>query len=216
MLIILNVCILLIGLIGQYAGFIFALIFTLYIWYNSEKRFLKKYKINTIPEDEFINQKEANLHNIVNILSAKAKIKKPKIAIDFKDPFPNAFTVGRNRGNSTIILTIGLLDRIGYEFTPLELEAIIAHEIGHIINRDVAIMTWAAMYSYLTFFLTYPLNQIREFKADESAVKILGDSSHLISALDKMSRYNKDYRMRDKIFGTHPRTGDRITNLKDM
>jgi Zn-dependent protease with chaperone function len=103
------------------------------------------------------------------------------------------------------------LERLAtYELNYKELEAIIAHELGHIINRDVAIMTWAATYSYLTFVLTYPLSRYREFKADETGCQITGEPQYLISALEKLSMYTKNNRIRDMVFGTHPPTQDRI------
>ncbi len=64
----------------------------------------------------------------------------PKIYL-VEDPAPNAFAVGRNPGNSAVIVTTGLLHRLNRD----ELQGVIAHEIGHLKNRDVQFMTLAAV-----------------------------------------------------------------------
>lgn len=83
-------------------------------------------------------QKEDNpmLFNIVEELSLAARIPMPKIYI-VNDPSPNAFATGTKPENGVVAFTTGLLDRLNRE----ELEGVAAHEIAHIRNYDIRLMT---------------------------------------------------------------------------
>ena len=83
-------------------------------------------------------QKEDNpmLFNIVEELSIAARIPMPKIYI-VNDPAPNAFATGTKPENGAVAFTTGLLERLNRE----ELEAVAAHEIAHIRNYDIRLMT---------------------------------------------------------------------------
>ncbi|MCI4438798.1 zinc metalloprotease HtpX [archaeon] len=84
-----------------------------------------------------VSEQEApRLHNIVEKVSSEAGIPKPKVGI-ISSPVPNAFATGRGPGNATVVATTGLLNMMSDD----EIEAVIGHEIGHVVHRDTLIMT---------------------------------------------------------------------------
>jgi heat shock protein HtpX len=80
--------------------------------------------------------KYADLHKMVEMLAAKDGIKKPDVYI-VNDPAPNAFATGRSRNSASVAATTGLLAMLDRG----ELEGVMAHEITHIKNRDMLVMT---------------------------------------------------------------------------
>lgn len=81
-----------------------------------------------------------DLHNIVENLSITAGLPKPKVYV-INDSAPNAFATGRNKEHSAVAVTTGLLATLDRS----ELEGVIAHELAHIGNRDILIMTVAVV-----------------------------------------------------------------------
>jgi heat shock protein HtpX len=78
------------------------------------------------------------LHAVVERLCQLSDIPKPKVAVSRVD-LPNAFAAGHNRRTATVCVTTGLMEKL----EPRELEGVIAHELAHIANRDVIVMTVA-------------------------------------------------------------------------
>jgi heat shock protein HtpX len=78
------------------------------------------------------------LHAMVERLCQLADLPKPKVAIARTD-VPNAFATGHNRTSATVCVTTGLMQRLDGP----QLEGVIAHELAHIANRDVIVMTVA-------------------------------------------------------------------------
>ena len=89
------------------------------------------------------------LHAMVERLCAMADLPKPKIAI-MNTPVPNAFATGRSPKHAAVCVTQGLWDRL----EPKEVEGVLAHELSHIANRDVLIMTVASFFAMLAALLT--------------------------------------------------------------
>jgi heat shock protein HtpX len=89
------------------------------------------------------------LHAMVDRLCALADLPKPRVAVIPTD-VPNAFATGRNPKNSAVAVTEGLWRRL----EPREIEGVIAHELSHIGNRDVAIMTVASFFAMVAAFIT--------------------------------------------------------------
>jgi heat shock protein HtpX len=89
------------------------------------------------------------LHAMVERLCAMADLPKPRIAIVDTD-VPNAFATGRNPKNAAVAVTTGLWRRL----EPNEIEGVLAHELSHIANRDVLIMTLASFFAMLAAMLT--------------------------------------------------------------
>lgn len=80
------------------------------------------------------------LHRIVENLAITAGLPKPRVYV-MDDPAPNAFAAGRNPEHAVISVTTGLLSRLDRS----ELEGVIAHELSHIGNRDILVMTVAVV-----------------------------------------------------------------------
>jgi heat shock protein HtpX len=89
------------------------------------------------------------LHAMVERLSAMADLPKPRVAIVDSD-VPNAFATGRNPKHAVIAVTTGLWRRL----EPQEIEGVLAHELSHVANRDVLIMTLASFFAMLAALLT--------------------------------------------------------------
>jgi heat shock protein HtpX len=89
------------------------------------------------------------LHDMVERLCAMSDLPKPRIAVIPTD-VPNAFATGRSPKHAAVAVTEGLWRRL----EPREVEGVIAHELSHIANRDVAIMTVASFFSMLAALLT--------------------------------------------------------------
>jgi heat shock protein HtpX len=96
---------------------------------------------------EVSEQEAPELHAIVARLAQQAGIPKPKVAVS-KMNVPNAFATGRSPRHAVVAVTRGLLDRL----EPQEIEAVLGHEITHVTNRDVAVMTVASFFAMLAFF----------------------------------------------------------------
>lgn len=84
------------------------------------------------------------LHATIERLCQLADLPKPKVAVADND-IPNAFAAGRSRKNATVCVTTGLMSRLDQK----ELEGVIAHELSHVANRDVAVMTIASFLATL-------------------------------------------------------------------
>jgi heat shock protein HtpX len=89
------------------------------------------------------------LHDMVERLCAMADLPKPRVAIIDTD-VPNAFATGRSPKHAAVAVTRGLWQRL----EPKEVEGVIAHELSHIGNRDVLIMTLASFFAMLAGLLT--------------------------------------------------------------
>ena len=89
------------------------------------------------------------LHAMVERLAAMADLQKPRVAIVDTD-VPNAFATGRNQKHAVVAVTRGLWERLDER----EIEAVLAHELTHIANRDVLVMTVASFFALLAAMLT--------------------------------------------------------------
>ena len=91
------------------------------------------------------------LYGIVRKVANEANIPMPKVGI-VNNPQPNAFATGRGPNRAVVVATSGILSTL----TPSELEAVIGHEIGHVVHRDVLLSSVAAtiagVISYLGYF----------------------------------------------------------------
>lgn len=96
-----------------------------------------------------VSEAEApNLHQTVTRLCAMADLPKPKIAI-VRTPMPNAFATGKGPNSAVVAVTTGLMDRLNQG----ELEAVLAHELSHVKNRDMTVLTIASFLSTAAFYL---------------------------------------------------------------
>ena len=89
------------------------------------------------------------LHAMVERLCAMANLPKPRVAVVDTD-VPNAFATGRNPKHAAVAVTTGLWRRL----EPQEVESVLAHELSHVANRDVLVMTVASFFAMLAALLT--------------------------------------------------------------
>jgi heat shock protein HtpX len=89
------------------------------------------------------------LHAMVERLAAMADLPKPRVAVIPTD-VPNAFATGRNQKRAVVAVTQGLWNRL----EPQEIEGVLAHELSHVANRDVLVMTLASFFAMLAALLT--------------------------------------------------------------
>jgi heat shock protein HtpX len=89
------------------------------------------------------------LHEMIERLCAMADLPKPRVAVIESD-IPNAFATGRNQKHAAVAVTTGLWNRL----EPKEVEGVLAHELSHIANRDVLVMTVAGFFAMLAALLT--------------------------------------------------------------
>jgi heat shock protein HtpX len=154
---------------------------------------------------------QPELHALLDRLVATADVPKPLLAITPAET-PNSFVVGAAAERPTIFLTHGLLDRLDIQ----ELEAVVAHELTHIVNRDggammlvsapmrladsaisrakvpVLLFFWTyvvalKVLAWLAMLAAYTFACCREYSADRGAALLTGTPEYLMSALQKIA-----------------------------
>jgi heat shock protein HtpX len=113
-------------------------------YYTSDKLALRAAGAKIVSPEE-----APALHELVDRLCAMADLPKPKVAI-MDTPVPNAFATGRSPKHAAVCVTTGLWERLD----PKEVEGVLAHELSHIANRDVLVMTVASFFAMLAALLT--------------------------------------------------------------
>ncbi len=98
---------------------------------------------------EVTPQQAPQLHAMIERLCIQADLPKPHVAIA-QTRMPNAFAVGRTPKTATVCVTSGIVDLLGY--SP-ELEGVLGHELTHIANRDVMVMTLASFFASIAAFI---------------------------------------------------------------
>jgi heat shock protein HtpX len=89
------------------------------------------------------------LHAMIERLCIQADLPKPKIAVADSD-VPNAFAMGRSQKNAVVCATTGIMNIL----EPHELEGVMAHELTHVKNRDVLVMTMASFFASIAALIT--------------------------------------------------------------
>jgi heat shock protein HtpX len=113
-------------------------------YYTSDKLALRAAGAKVVERDE-----APELHDMIERLCAMADLPKPRIAVIDTD-VPNAFATGRSPKHAAVAVTRGLWQRL----EPQEIEGVLAHELSHVANRDVLIMTIASFFAMLAGLLT--------------------------------------------------------------
>jgi heat shock protein HtpX len=116
----------------------------LFQYFTSDKLALRAAGAKVVDRDE-----APALHDMIERLAAMADLRKPRVAIIESD-VPNAFATGRNQKHSAVAVTTGLWNRL----EPEEIEGVLAHELSHIANRDVLVMTVASFFAMVAGLLT--------------------------------------------------------------
>ncbi len=103
-----------------------------------------KLAMATMGVKEVSPAEEPELHGMIERLCVQADLPKPRVCV-METSMPNAFAMGRSKKSTTVCATRGILDIL----TPPELEGVMAHELTHVINRDVMVMTLASFFATL-------------------------------------------------------------------
>jgi heat shock protein HtpX len=122
---------------------VIAAIMILAQWYFSDKIVLWSSGAKKVTREQF-----PELHDIIERVVARNNLPKPKIAV-INTNMPNAFATGKGPRSSIVVVTTGLMDLLDTE----ELEGVLSHELTHIRNRDVLILTLASLFSTVAWYL---------------------------------------------------------------
>ena len=126
------------GMLGGQGGMLFALVIAAVMsfvaYFNSSKVALRAYRAQLVTREQ-----APELYEIVDRLRQRAGLPMPAVAIA-PHAQPNAFATGRNAGHAVVCVTDGIMKLV----TPDELEGVIAHELGHVRNRDMLLQTLSA------------------------------------------------------------------------
>jgi heat shock protein HtpX len=188
---------------GAWIALAIAVVMNFMAYFNSSKMVLRSYKARTVSEHD-----APGLYRTVDRLRQNAGLPMPTVAIA-PHRQPNAFATGRNPDNAVVCVTEGILDILDQD----ELEGVIAHELGHIKNRDMLLQTVSASLSGAitnlarlgggrtnsglgplavifapigAAILQFAISRSREFKADHSGAEISGKPLALAGALQKL------------------------------
>jgi heat shock protein HtpX len=112
-------------------------------YYYSDKLILL-----SIGAREVSEQQAPQLHQIVTRLAQTTGIPKPKVAI-VDTPVPNALATGRDPNHALVAVTTGIMQQLNEP----ELEAVIAHELSHVIHRDMRVMAMASFFATIASFI---------------------------------------------------------------
>ena len=93
-------------------------------------------------------QEAPQLHAMIERLCVQADLPKPRVAVA-NTSMPNAFALGRSPKSATVCATTGIMDLL----SPAELEGVMAHELTHVANRDVLVMTLAGFFATIAAYI---------------------------------------------------------------
>src|SRR5579863_4916866 len=119
---------------GMILALVFAAVLNFVSYFYSDKIALAMYRAKPVPREEL-----PRVYQVVERLTQKIGIPMPKIYVIPSDS-PNAFATGRNPNHASVAVTQGILGLLNDE----ELEGVLAHELGHVNNRDILISSVAA------------------------------------------------------------------------
>ena len=130
---------------GVPAGFIVVIagIMLFAQYYFSDKLILLSLGAREVSEQE-----APQLHDMVGRLAALTGLPKPKVAI-IESNVPNALATGRDPSHSVVAVTTGILQTLDSE----EMEAVLAHEMSHVIHRDMRVMAMASFFATVASFI---------------------------------------------------------------
>jgi heat shock protein HtpX len=124
------------GLFAFILGFALVIIYAAFTYYKGDRLVLAVSKAKEADPKQY-----QNLYSVVEGLALATQVKMPKVYV-IDDPNPNAFATGR-RSKPSIAVTTGLLSIMNRE----ELQGVIAHEISHVADNDIMVMTIAIAFA---------------------------------------------------------------------
>lgn len=156
-----------------------SVLFNVFSFFFSKKMALSANKVRIVTRDE-----APRLYDIVERLSQKAGLPMPEVGISSL-PMPNAFATGRNPRNAAVVATQQILDLLNDD----ELEGVMAHELSHVKNRDILVMSVASTMASLVAYVTRMAVWASMFSGDDNnnglgfAIAILADILLPIAAM---------------------------------
>jgi heat shock protein HtpX len=133
--------------LSQYMG-LFGVVVVMGLFSLGQFFFSDRLALYSMGAKEVEESEYPQLHATVGRLSQQADLPKPTVAVA-DTRVPNAFATGRSPSKSTVCVTQGLLQTLDEE----ELEGVLAHELAHVKNRDVMVMTIASFLSTIAFMI---------------------------------------------------------------
>jgi heat shock protein HtpX len=133
---------------GLYVGLTIAVVMNFFSYFFSDKLALATYSAQPITPEQNANI-YARAAPIVAGLAQRMGIPMPKLWL-IDDPSPNAFATGRNPQHASVAFTAGILQSM----SDAEIEAVVAHELGHVLHRDILISSVAATIATAITFLS--------------------------------------------------------------
>ena len=164
--------------IGCWAMLALSVLFNVYSYFGSKNMALRANKVRLVTRDE-----APRLYGIVEGLVQKAGLPMPEVGISSL-PMPNAFATGRNPKNAAVVATEQILQLL----TDEELEGVMAHELSHVKNRDILVMSVASTMASLVAYVTRMAVWAAIFSDDNNngagfAIAILADILLPIAAM---------------------------------
>ena len=123
---------------GLYAGLVIAVVMNFFSYFFSDKIALATYGAQPVTPEQN-PQIYARVAPIVGGLAQRMGIPMPRLWV-INDPSPNAFATGRNPAHASVAFTAGILNAM----SDAEIEGVVAHELGHVLHRDILISSVAA------------------------------------------------------------------------
>jgi heat shock protein HtpX len=133
---------------GLYVGLILAVAMNFFSYFFSEKIALATYSAQPLTPEQN-SAVYARVAPIVAGLAQRMGIPMPKLWL-IPDPSPNAFATGRNPQHASVAFTAGILETM----SDSEIEGVVAHELGHVLHRDILISSVAATIATAITFLS--------------------------------------------------------------
>jgi len=227
---------LLLMFIGQYFGgqngmmlaLAFAAVMNFVSYFFSDKIALAMYRAQPVTREQL-----PRAYEIVERLTQKIGLPMPKIYV-IPTESPNAFATGRNPKHASVAVTHGILGLL----TDEELEGVLAHELGHVNNRDIrrggglSALFMLIVAPIAASLIQLAVSRSREYQADATGAHYTGNPYALASALQKLDAYSRRVPMQAtpstahlfiiqpllgmnfaSLFSTHPPIAKRIERL---
>jgi heat shock protein HtpX len=164
------------GKSGLTYAFIFSLAMNFFAYWFSDKMVLASYRARQVSEAE-----APRLYSMVHRLATRANIPMPKLYM-IPTETPNAFATGRSPQHAAVAVTEGIMKIINDE----ELEAVIGHELSHVIHRDILtstiVATFAGAIAYLAQILSWSLFFFGGRGRDDDSSSVIGELFVIIVA----------------------------------
>ncbi|WP_324664792.1 zinc metalloprotease HtpX [Haloarcula sediminis] len=136
------------GVLTLYFESIVAIVLVMGLFMGAQFFFSDRLALYSMGAREVDPDEYPDLHRRIERLAQQADLPKPKVAVA-DSRTPNAFATGRSQDNAAVAVTTGIMDLLDDE----ELEGVLAHELAHIKNRDVMVMTIASFLSTIAFLV---------------------------------------------------------------